>query len=164
MTATQGGTMKKTYRPGSVGALMDEYERVTVELTKILESISDEEYARIRDTQTADEDCRSIQTIMTHVVGAGYGYAGYMRDAWGIGREQHERVPIPRAETPAKLRAMLDYMIATLEGRWDFSYEAQEAMKMKVRWGPTYDFEMLFEHAIVHVMRHRRQIERFLGR
>jgi uncharacterized damage-inducible protein DinB len=164
MTATRGGTMKKTYRPGSVGALMDEYERATAELSGILESISDDEYARIRDTQTKDEDCRSIQTIMTHVVGAGYGYAGYMRDAWGVERAPHERVPIARAETPAQLRAMLDYMIATLEGRWDLSYEDQEAMKMRVRWGPTYDFEQLFEHAIVHVMRHRRQIERFLGR
>ena len=42
----------------------------------------------------------------------------------------------------------------------------QEAVdtKMQVRWGPTYDFEQLFEHAIVHVLRHRRQIDRFLGR
>ena len=156
--------MKKTYRAGAVGALMDEYERATAELTRILESISDEEYARIRDTQTKDEDCRSIQTIMTHVVGAGYGYAGYMRDFWGVERAPHERVSIPRADTPAQLRAMLDYMIATLEKHWDLSNEDSNAMQMRVRWGVTYDFEQLFEHAIVHVLRHRRQIERFLGR
>jgi uncharacterized damage-inducible protein DinB len=143
---------------------MDEYERATAELTRILESISDEEYARIRDTETKDEDCRSIQTIMTHVVGAGYGYAGYMRDAWGIERAPHERIPIARADTPAQLRAMLDYMIATLEKHWDLSDAESNAMLMRVRWGVTYDFEQLFEHAIVHVLRHRRQIERFLGR
>jgi uncharacterized damage-inducible protein DinB len=156
--------VKKTHRPGAVGALMDEYERATAELTRILESISDEEYARIRDTETNDEDCRSIQTIMTHVVGAGYGYAGYMRDAWGIERAPHERIPIARADTPAQLRAMLDYMIATLEKHWDLSDAESNAMLMRVRWGVTYDFEQLFEHAIVHVLRHRRQIERFLGR
>jgi uncharacterized damage-inducible protein DinB len=156
--------MKRTYRPGAVGALMDEYERATAELTRILENIPDEEYARVRDTQTQDPDCRSIQTIMTHVVGAGYGYAGYMRDAWGVERVPHERVPIARADTPAELRAMLDYMIATLEGRWDLSEADQNSMRMLTRWGVTYDFEQLFEHAIVHVMRHRRQIERFLGR
>jgi uncharacterized damage-inducible protein DinB len=143
---------------------MDEYERAAAELTRILESISDEEYARIRDTKTKDEDCRSIQTIMTHVVGAGYGYAGYMRDAWGIEQAPHERVPIARADTPAQLRAMLDYMIATLEKHWDLSDSESNAMQMRVRWGVTYDFEQLFEHAIVHVLRHRRQIERFLGR
>lgn len=34
--------------------------------------------------------------------------------------------------------------------------------KMAVRWGQKYDVEQIFEHAIVHILRHRRQIERFL--
>ena len=34
--------------------------------------------------------------------------------------------------------------------------------KIVVKWGQTYDPEQLFEHAIVHILRHRRQIERFL--
>jgi uncharacterized damage-inducible protein DinB len=29
-------------------------------------------------------------------------------------------------------------------------------------WGVTYDAEQLLEHAIVHVLRHRRQIEKFI--
>lgn len=33
--------------------------------------------------------------------------------------------------------------------------------KINVRWGQQYDIEQLFEHAIVHVLRHRRQIEKF---
>jgi hypothetical protein len=31
-------------------------------------------------------------------------------------------------------------------------------------WGVTYDAEQLLEHAIVHVLRHRRQIEKFIWR
>ncbi|MBP9220547.1 MAG: hypothetical protein KBF42_04135, partial [Chitinophagales bacterium] len=34
--------------------------------------------------------------------------------------------------------------------------------KIVSRWGQQYDPEQLLEHAIVHVMRHQRQIERFL--
>ena len=34
--------------------------------------------------------------------------------------------------------------------------------KMKVSWGQSYDVEQILEHAIVHVLRHRRQIEWFL--
>ena len=34
--------------------------------------------------------------------------------------------------------------------------------KIKVRWGQSYDVEQLYEHAIVHILRHRRQIERFI--
>src|SRR5215471_3762768 len=80
----QGALMTtKTYRQGAVGALMDEYERAAGELVSILSGITDEEFERIRDTKTQDQDCRSIQTIMRHVIRAGYGYAGYMRTAWG---------------------------------------------------------------------------------
>ncbi|AIJ37733.1 hypothetical protein [Flavobacterium psychrophilum] len=34
--------------------------------------------------------------------------------------------------------------------------------KMTVNWGEQYDIEQLLEHAIVHILRHRRQIENFI--
>ena len=34
--------------------------------------------------------------------------------------------------------------------------------KMTVNWGQQYDIEQLLEHAIVHIFRHRRQIENFI--
>jgi hypothetical protein len=157
-------TETKTYRQGAVGALMDEYERAVAELLSILDGITDEEYERIRDTKTEDEDCRSIQTILTHVIRAGYGYAGYMRTAWGTEPVIRWSETISRAQVPAEVRKMLDYTIETLEGKWAMSEQEATDTKMRVRWGPVYDFEQLFEHAIVHVLRHRRQIERFLGR
>ena len=152
------------YRSGAVGAMMDEYERVTGELARVLESISDADYKKILDPDTPDEDCRSAATIMRHVVRAGYGYAGYMRDAWGVERGARWDQDVTRAEAITHLRGMLDYMIATLEGHWNLSEAEATEMKMKTRWGVPYDFEQLFEHAIVHVMRHRRQIQRLLGR
>jgi uncharacterized damage-inducible protein DinB len=157
-------TTARTYRQGPVGALMDEYERATEELVSILNGISDEEYERVRDTETQDEDCRSIQTIMTHVIRAGYGYAGYMRTAWGLEPVVRWSETVSRSQTPAELRKMLDYMIETLGSKWSMTEEEAVTTKMQVRWGPVYDFEQLFEHAIVHVLRHRRQVERFLGR
>jgi uncharacterized damage-inducible protein DinB len=156
--------MRKTYRKGAVGALMDEYERATSELVRILEGLSDEEYERVRDTETKDEDCRSIQTVTGHVIRAGRGYAGMLRDAWGIARLKRPPAPVARADARAELEAMLAYMAATLEGRWNLSEAEGDAMQIRSGWGPVYDFEQLFEHAIVHVLRHRRQIERFLGR
>jgi len=154
----------RTYRTGSVGAMMDEYERASEELIRVLESISDEDYERVRDLKTQDESCRSIQTIMTHVVGAGYGYAGMMRDAWGMSRKDPALEPAPRRDQPAKMRTMLAYTVETLEGKWGLSEDEQSSMRIQSRWGSVYDFEQLFEHAIVHVLRHRRQIEKFLGR
>ena len=151
------------YRKGSVGALMDEYERMTAELVRLLESISDSDYNKVIDPDTPDEDCRSTATIMRHVIRAGHGYAGYMRDAWGIDRKGRWDQSVTRTEAIAGLRTMIDYMIETLDGRWELSEKEQSEMKMLTRWGQTYDFEQLFEHAIVHVMRHRRQIQRLLA-
>ena len=40
--------------------------------------------------------------------------------------------------------------------------EKKANKKILMRWGQLYNVEQLFEHAIVHILRHRRQIERFL--
>jgi uncharacterized damage-inducible protein DinB len=142
--------------------MMDEYERAAADLSAILRRISDEEFMRVRDLETKDEDCRSIQTILHHVVRAGYGYASYIREACG---DEANRPDVPlgeRLEYLGRLDAMLAFTSATLEDKWELPYEEMTAVKMQVRWGPVYDLEQLLEHAIVHVLRHRRQIERFL--
>jgi hypothetical protein len=156
--------MTTTYRQGPVGALMDEYERAVGELALILEGISDEDYTLIRDTETIDDACRSIQTIVTHVIGAGYGYAGMLRGSWGIGHIGRWHDTLRRADAAAKLKEMLVYTCETLDGRWDLSEAEANSLQIRSGWGPVYDFEQLFEHAVVHVLRHRRQIERFLDR
>ena len=156
--------MIKTYRSGAVGALMDEYERAVAELARVIESISDEEFERIRDTETEDEACRSIQTIMSHVIGAGYGYAGMYREAWGMERLPRTREKVARVDVAPKLQAMLRYTAETLDGHWNLSEAEGNAMQIRSPWEQVYDFEQLFEHAIVHILRHRRQIERFLER
>jgi uncharacterized damage-inducible protein DinB len=152
----------KALRKGAVGAMMDEYERAAADLSAILRRISDEEFGRVRDLESQDEDCRSIQTILHHVVRAGYGYASYIREAYGD-KPNRPEVPLgTRLEYLDRLDAMFAFTDATLEGKWELTYEQITAVQMRVRWGPTYDLEQLLEHAIVHVLRHRRQIERFL--
>jgi hypothetical protein len=42
--------------------------------------------------------------------------------------------------------------------------ELDNAKKVVFASGQVFDNEQLFEHAIVHILRHRRQIERFLLR
>jgi len=183
--------MKKTYRKGGVGAMMDEYERAAGELKNVLGRASEEQFGRIVDTETKDDDCRSIQTIITHVVRAGYGYADYIRTAFGIPSTSLDKlrdkslgtspsarpkeslpgqgvpgqgVPVLHREALEKIDGFLAYTAQTLEGKWEMMDEEIQAVAMKVRWGPNYDLEQLMEHAIVHILRHRRQVERFLER
>ena len=153
--------MSKTFRSGGLGALMDEYERASGDLTRILSGITDAEFELLRDTQTQDEHCRSIQTIMSHVVHSGYGYANRMRDAFSLPFEVRPFQILSRSESLNQIKQMLVYTADTLDGRWQYSDEQILAVQIRSRWGPE-NLEQLLEHAIVHILRHRRQIERFL--
>lgn len=142
---------------------MEEYERAAAELVAVIDALTDEEFELVRDRETGDDDCRSIQTVAVHVVRAGYGYAVLLRRAWGI----EDRPPWPRTlarrDVYERIAEMLDYTRDTLDGRWQISEGEAAELRIEAPWGPVYDLEQLLEHAIVHVLRHRRQIERFLA-
>ena len=141
---------------------MDEYGRASGDLVRLVSQLTDAEFEATRDRETPDEECRSIQTVVNHVVQSGYAYANYLRVAFGVEGSRPE-VPLgTRSEVAGQLAAMLAYTVATLDGRWQMPYDEIFAIQIRSRWGPAYDLEQLLEHAIVHVLRHRRQIERFL--
>jgi uncharacterized damage-inducible protein DinB len=154
--------MRQSYREGAVGALMDEYERAAWELRHLVERIPEEDVVRVVDARTGDEDCRSVQTIMSHVVFAGYGYADYLRQVFSIPSTRPPRALLSHREFLEHLDAMLAYTAETLEGRWRMTDEEITGVVINSGWGVSYDAEQLLEHAIVHVLRHRRQIEKFM--
>jgi uncharacterized damage-inducible protein DinB len=154
--------MKKHYRKGAVGALMDEYERAASEYQSLAAGVSAADFTRIADGDTKDEDCRSIQTVTSHVVGAGYGYANYLRKHFSADFTAFPARLLTHEEAAGEIDKMLAYTEQTLDGRWETSDDEISAVKMETRWGGTYDLEQLLEHAIVHVLRHRRQVEKFL--
>jgi uncharacterized damage-inducible protein DinB len=154
--------MRESYRSGAIGALMDEYERAAGELRSLVEQIPDDDFVRIVDSQTKDEDCRSVQTIISHVVRSGYGYADYIREQLSLTSTRPEPELLSRMEALEQLQAALRYTIETLDGRWEMSAEEISGIVIKTRWGAVYDAEGLLEHAIVHLLRHRRQIEKFI--
>lgn len=155
--------MRETYRSGAVGALMDEYERAASDLARLVGQIPDDDFTRVVDSHTQDEDCRSAQTIMSHVVGAAYGYADYLREQFSTESTRPPYRLLSRRESLEQLQAALLYTVETLEGRWEMSAEEISGIVVKTRWGPVYDAEGLLEHAIVHILRHRRQLERFIS-
>lgn len=153
--------MQKQFRTGNIGALMDEYERAAKDLKSVLSNISTDNFTKVFDPTTQDKDCRSAQTIMNHVVEAGYRYANQIRLFLG-------QVPIAvdvKIETPSDAARSIDKMLTftsnSVEGKWKMSDEEIIATRRETRWG-LYDIEMMFEHAIVHLLRHRRQIEKSL--
>jgi hypothetical protein len=59
---------------------------------------------------------------------------------------------------------MLGYTAETLDGKWEMTDEEIDGITIHSRWGVDYTLEQLLEHAVVHILRHRRKIERLLGR
>lgn len=157
-------TNLEDYRKGAVGALMDEYERAALELKFIVEKVGEADYERVADAETKDADCHSIQTIMNHVVHAGYGYANGVRrkismpfDPLGDARRQ-----ISQREIADEIDKVLAYTVETLEGRWEMSYAELEEFVIERKANFSENLEQLLEHAVLHILRHRRQIEKFL--
>lgn len=154
--------MAKSYRKGAIGALMDEYERAALELKRLVEEIPPADFVRIIDKETGDEDCRSVQTIISHVVRAGYGYADYIRHLFSISSARPANQVLRQSESLKELESMIEYTIETLDGKWEIPDDVIVRTTIHSLWGVTYDLEQLLEHAIVHILRHRRQIEKLL--
>ncbi|MEW6507998.1 MAG: DinB family protein [Bacteroidota bacterium] len=153
---------KKNLRNGSIGALMDEYERAASELILLIDNLPDDKFSKIYDPNTTDEHCRSIKSIMNHVIDAAYRYANQIRIFLALVPVKPE-FKIDNAKDSARvLNKVLTFTANSVEGFWNLSEDQILATRQNTKWG-FYDIEMMFEHAIVHVLRHRRQIEKFLS-
>lgn len=157
--------MKKQYRNnGAIGALLDEYEKAILELILIFQSITKEELVKIIDTKTKDPDCKSTQTILSHIIGSGYNYAIVIRKSLGEVLDYKEVKLLDSVDQyRLELKKMFQYNVQLFEDYPSIKIEEHKNKnKILGRWGQLYDVEQLMEHAIVHVLRHRRQIEHFL--
>ncbi len=160
--------VKKYRENGAIGALLDEYEKAIIELQQILKPITERELITIVDSDTEDEDCRSIQTILTHVVSSGYYYVIKIRENLGEKPLVKEKATFQRSsieEYHISLNEMFRLSKKLFKDYPNLELEIiEEKEKIHTVYGQVYDYEQILEHAIVHVLRHRRQIERFLIR
>ncbi|MCW3465212.1 DinB family protein [Chitinophaga nivalis] len=155
--------MQQTYRTGAKGALLDEYENVLQALIHVIADISDQELVHLIDTTTKNDNCRSFQTVLAHVVHAVYAYSTYIDKLYGHtpvlpDKQFHPTVSLFIAD----LRHGFQYTVDVFRDIKDTELEVEDAdKKILTPWGQLYDIEQMMEHAIVHVMRHRRQLEKF---
>lgn len=157
--------MTKKYRNnGAIGAILDEYEKALTELEHVIIDLTNEDLITIIDNKTEDSDCKSIQTILTHVIRSGYNYVIEIRKSFGkkIDFVEHRTFSTTK-QYRLELKEMLKYNEQLFNDYPNLNLEEYvSGKKILVKWGQRYDIEQLFEHAIVHILRHRRQIEKFL--
>jgi uncharacterized damage-inducible protein DinB len=164
---TEKMTEKMKFRTnGAIGALLDEYEKSLNELINTVSDLSQEQLIEIVDYNTNDEDCKSIQNILTHVVQSGYTYVVEIRKWLGEKIDYKDKIKLESIdEYKSALAEMLEFNENLFTDYPNLELcEFDPNKKINVRWGQKYDAEQLFEHAIVHILRHRRQIEKFKER
>lgn len=149
-------------RQGAVGALLDIYEQAILDLKNVIKDIPDNVFIKIIDEKTTDEDCKSIQTILSHVVSSGYSYATSIHNMKGHNAKRPEKVF--HLTIDEYLNDLTNVFIFTenvfSEVKDDELEQCDNSLKIKTGWRQSYDIEQLTEHAIVHILRHKRQIER----
>lgn len=157
--------MQQTFRKGSIGAILDEYEVALADLKKTIRKISDTDLVKIVDAKTRNPNCKSVQTILTHIVKCGYFYPILILRNKFPGKE----FALP---TISHLKSIKEYNNALDEM---FFYNEQSLGKLKESdmwnyakgrmdsgWGQIFDYDQIMEHAIMHIYRHRRQIQKFI--
>ena len=154
--------MNKTYRKGAIGALTDEYEKALNELKDLLRQIPDDEFKRVLNKNT-ELEFQSIRNIVLHMINSGYGYANYIRKRFGNSYVV-PKIKIEKTEQSiSELEKMFEYTVETFEDKWHLTYKDLMNTIIKTSW-TTYDLEAITEHAIVHILRHRLQIEKMIGK
>lgn len=163
MTSSLTDFIDSPGRAGPFGALVDETARAADEFCRIVEDLSPEAYVEARTS--ADPDTVSVRAICAHAVGAARRYADYIRKARGLPHVDRYVQDEAGVATPADVRPRLcealRYTEGALDGLYEAGAEAIAALRFEVCWGPVYDPEMILEHGVCHLLRHRRQVERW---
>ncbi|MFZ0595917.1 MAG: DinB family protein [Flavobacterium sp.] len=155
--------MNKISRKGAVEALLDEYERAILDLSHTIDGITDNELIAIADPVTTDTSCVSVQSVLAHVVNSGYAYALYIKRLSDKSLDFPEEIfRTTIADYQKDLRDFFIFTQQTFQNINDNQLEESDnTKKIVTSWGQLYDIEQITEHAIVHILRHRRQLERF---
>ena len=146
-----------------MGALMDEYARAAEDFCRVVEGF---DLARFtRSLAGPAPHTSSPQAACRHVLAAAHRYSDSIRRARGLPFAEDYRVETGVPARPADMRAplarVLRYTEEGLDGLYGQSDEQVLVIRFKVSWGVEYDPDMLLEHAVCHLLRHRRQLERW---
>ena len=120
--------------------------------------------AAIALPQSGDPNYASADHLGGHVLRASRNYLTWIGDC--VKRPVTDvDLDNDQVSVAAKGRAFLDEVLAAWPRHLERLEDAELApAAYKSRWGEDYTIEQMLEHAIVHPMRHRIQLERLLGR
>ena len=154
--------LKRPGTDGFVGAVLDEYARAAEDFCAAVEAFDPQRFEEAKEGP--DEHTRTPLAVCRHVGRAAMHYASDLAKALG-NRKPWPFDPNDRLHAPADVRpvleAALQYTEIEMEPLRTYDDPAIEKLTFTMSWGTLYNPEILLEHAICHLLRHRRQLERW---
>jgi uncharacterized damage-inducible protein DinB len=115
----------------------------------------------VRLPATDDPDYASLHTLLHHVLRASRGYMTWLCEKLGLPDPAIEAAPPPdvvEREADRYLEHLLERWRAPLAGLEEERFQPI----FKARWGADISGESMLEHAVVHPLRHRFQLEELM--
>jgi hypothetical protein len=148
------------YRYRGARALVLLHERFLRELLPVWRRAK---AAHVRLPQTTDPDYVSMESLLHHVLRAARGYMTWLCENLGLPDPGIEEAP-----EPSRVEQEAERYVERLLARWRLPLagieEARFAAVHTARWGEELNGERMLEHAVVHPLRHRFQLEELLER
>ncbi len=149
-----------TYRYGGARAMVILHDR---EMRDFLETWRAAQAATLELPETDDPDYASLETLLRHVLGCAAGYLVWICEQLELPDPEVRPVPeVDVVEEQAEgyldhvLRKWREPLAGVPEERfYEPDYES--------RWGPRYCIDAMLEHAVMHPIRHRFQLEELMS-
>lgn len=112
--------------------------------------------------ETEDPDYQDPYFLLRHVLGAAAGYLRWSCEK--LGEEAPVIPPLPDTGRPSEVDAWLDELLAAWRRPFhEVEEELFDRPAHHSRWGAPYTIDAMLEHAVMHPVRHRFQLEELLA-
>ncbi|MCX7834999.1 MAG: DinB family protein [bacterium] len=146
------------YKYRGARALVILHER---ELYSLYEIWKKAKFLNIAPPITDDPDYESIDTLLLHIFRSARGYLQWIAEK--LSWNEPTLPPIPKEnELDEMALEFLKHLNETYQDILSELTEDDSEKVFKSKWGIEYSIEAMLEHAVVHPMRHRFQIEEWI--
>lgn len=159
MTDTRDGSMTFSYRGARAMILLQDDE-----LRHFIKTWRLAKASGVKLPGGDDPDYASYDALLRHILRAARGYLTWICEQLGLPDPEVE--PAPEIDV---IDSSCDHYLAHLLARWrdplkDVPEERFNRPEYPSRWKVLYCIDAMLEHAVMHPIRHRFQLEELLGK
>jgi uncharacterized damage-inducible protein DinB len=144
----------------ALNSLKTIYDESVDSIIEVIHDLSITQLRTIVDKETENEDTRSIQSILSHILHSGDRYIKYISDHFNLEYDMNEKIALASVQEYklALARLKLNFERFVMQFK-DSDLDKDE--RIVTSWNQPYNIEQLIEHAIVHNLRHLLQIKKY---